>query len=180
MMNGLLSEAQKRYESIWGEARASAATNPQSQTILDALGKWRQGKYLLNMYDEEEPISSGSPHRNLAVDHENNQMLSRSASQETLVATSLANSVEVAESLQHTEAERQGCQMAGTEPRSINSGVMEEFEIWKLEEKGTQVSIVEEEVAEVENVAEPHKRMVHSVEERRPAGLKVRRKALSH
>tara|TARA_R110002060_G_scaffold53688_5_gene64372 strand:+ start:2464 stop:3150 length:687 start_codon:yes stop_codon:yes gene_type:complete len=177
-VSGILDEAQKRYGSIWGGARASAATNPQSQMILDPLGKWRQGRYMLNLYDKEESISPGGPRDNLAVDHENNQMLSRSASQDTLVESFMTNPAKVTESPKYNEAEVQKSQIVSTEVRSNISGVLAPYEVLKLEEKGTQATFTEKEKAKLENVVESCERTVSLVEERRSAGLKVRRKAV--
>ncbi|KAH7403667.1 hypothetical protein BKA64DRAFT_777332 [Cadophora sp. MPI-SDFR-AT-0126] len=98
LMNSLLEEAQEVYEMITCEARAKTAANPQSQKVLDAMGKWRQGIYISSLHDNEEPLLLFSQHQSIRTDPLSVRILSRYASQETLVGTNMANSVVGAES----------------------------------------------------------------------------------
>ncbi|PVH78310.1 hypothetical protein DL98DRAFT_635736 [Cadophora sp. DSE1049] len=180
LMNAILEEAQKQCDFHWAEARERSTRNAQFHEVLDAMGKWRQGRYMLNLHDEEEPISPFSPHKDIAAGPISNQILSRSASQETLVGTNMANSVKGAESSKNSEEESQEDEIVSTESPSKNSGVLDQYEGLKLEDKGAQEIFVETGMANLVDVAESPKKTVDETQEVRPAVPRARRKALTY
>ncbi|KAK0115098.1 hypothetical protein ONS96_013568 [Cadophora gregata f. sp. sojae] len=160
LMDDLLNEAQSLCDKIRREARAR---NPPFQEALDALEKWRQGQYILNLHDEEEsisPVSSDkstcsdpsdrqyddenllfpfSPHEDVTADPLSSQMLLE-ASQVTLVNPITVYAIDVAASPKETGGEtREGEIINTVYPQSPDKSViLNGHENSKLQNKDSQ------------------------------------------